>query len=564
MTTLLALVSGLAVSTSFAQMDQPKTDRQNQYQNQPRTNQDHANRDRTMRDSERMSPALAFWSKLKGTNIYNNNNENIGEINDLIVTRGSGRISFATVTTGSVLGMGGKTILIPFDDLNYDRANERFTLNTTAENLKNLPEFSRDAWKNAGKRQGRDQAKNEQALAEALARAAALEQVDPYARDFGSLGQPTRLQGEVTRVERRTGPGGGENVYVTIRGQGGADQTILLGPSWYITGENLEPARSSQFSVNAVKVPSERNGGQEYVATDLTHDGTTYSLRNQANGQGVWMNEPKERDREGMWEGGVTGHYVLATQVNGKEVDCRGQKCGDVNDLVIDRANGAIAYLSIDPDQNFLGVADTKRLVPWTVTTVRWDGKVGIDATKDMVLASPKTPGDAQSLANEPDRVYKAYDTSAPTWRRDMDRDHDKMDRDKMDRNRRGDRDNMNDNANQGWTGDTAFGRMVANGTPTDVSGKVIRVERTSPWEGVSKGVCVTVKEDDGAMKKVFLGPESYKPASQFKEGDTVTIHTVKVNNGNQPEFYVARTAESQGQKFDYWSTPSPAWKNNR
>src|SRR5262249_35821811 len=101
------------------------------------------------------------------------------------------------------------------------------------------------------------------------------------------------------------------------------------------------------------------------------------------------------------------------------KVDCRGNECGKVHDVIVERKSGEVAFLSIDPNENFLGIRDTKRLVPWAVAVVSADGKVRLDASKEMGLASPETPSDAQTLnsGGMADMVYKAYDVKAPEFR---------------------------------------------------------------------------------------------------------------------------------------------------
>lgn len=540
-TAALAMVAGLAVAPAWAQ------DRENdRRRDQPTREQDRA-RDRDTSRASHQQLVFQAWSDMKGTDIYNQGDESLGDVSDLVIARGSGRVEFAVVSTGSVLGMGGKTVLIPYQHLAWDHARERLLLSMSPEQIKSMPEFSREAWTEAGKT-SRDQARNQQALAEALARAAALELADPYAGQFGANASPQRIEGEVVRVEQRSTPGAGEITYVTIRGKNGEEQRVSLGPSWYLAGENLEPARGSAISINAVRVQTPR--GEEYVVTDLSRDGRTIALREKNTSRGIWMSDPERRDTgRDSWQGGVTSHYILASQVKGKPADCRGQKCGSVDDLVVECTSGTVGFLSIDPDQNFLGIADTKHLVPWTVTGTRWSGDVTIDASKEMILASARTPDDLRTLGASPDRVYRAYDVSVPAYtprtNRDMDRD--------MKRDTRG--------RYTGWSDDSDFGRAVKSGKATTIKGNIVEIDHRSPWDGVDPGTYVIVEDQAGTRRTVYLGPATYAPANEFRKGQTVTIRTVEVNRDGFNTFYVARSAEADGRTYDYWQT-QPAWLN--
>jgi hypothetical protein len=53
-------------------------------------------------------------SKVVGLRVYNDNNENLGSINDLIMDR-NGNIRAAVLGVGGFLGMGGHLVAIPLD-----------------------------------------------------------------------------------------------------------------------------------------------------------------------------------------------------------------------------------------------------------------------------------------------------------------------------------------------------------------------------------------------------------------------------------------------------------------
>lgn len=57
-------------------------------------------------------------SKLDGVNIYNNNNEKIGEIDDVLVDR-SGKAMAVVVDVGGFLGIGTHRVALKFDDVKF-------------------------------------------------------------------------------------------------------------------------------------------------------------------------------------------------------------------------------------------------------------------------------------------------------------------------------------------------------------------------------------------------------------------------------------------------------------
>jgi sporulation protein YlmC with PRC-barrel domain len=68
-------------------------------------------------------------SKLDGLNVYNQNNEKIGDISELIVDS-SGTIQAVVVGVGGFLGLGERDVAIPFDQIKF--VNEPLAVATTA------------------------------------------------------------------------------------------------------------------------------------------------------------------------------------------------------------------------------------------------------------------------------------------------------------------------------------------------------------------------------------------------------------------------------------------------
>jgi hypothetical protein len=102
-----------------------------------------------MGPSARFAPALpadamAVTSYFKQS-VYDPSNTKIGDILDLMVGK-DGRITVAMVGVGGFLGIGEKTVAIPFDALNVSQNNNqrRLTLNTTKDALKSAPGYTYD------------------------------------------------------------------------------------------------------------------------------------------------------------------------------------------------------------------------------------------------------------------------------------------------------------------------------------------------------------------------------------------------------------------------------------
>jgi sporulation protein YlmC with PRC-barrel domain len=78
-------------------------------------------------------------SKLIGAPVYNEQEERIGSIDDLIISPDRA-VSFAVVSVGGFLGLGGRLVAIPVEQLREEK--DRLILpGATKEALTKLPEF---------------------------------------------------------------------------------------------------------------------------------------------------------------------------------------------------------------------------------------------------------------------------------------------------------------------------------------------------------------------------------------------------------------------------------------
>jgi len=78
-------------------------------------------------------------SKVVGSTVYNEANEAVGTIDDLIVTPNE-TVPFAVLSVGGFLGMGSKYVVVPFNAL-IVKDKKMVLPGATKDSLKSLPEF---------------------------------------------------------------------------------------------------------------------------------------------------------------------------------------------------------------------------------------------------------------------------------------------------------------------------------------------------------------------------------------------------------------------------------------
>lgn len=85
-----------------------------------------------------------------GRNIVNQQGDNIGKIEDLVVDLESGRILYALIGTGGLLGVGENVSAVPTRALNAAEGKNHLILDVDKDKLKNAPQFNRERARNLG------------------------------------------------------------------------------------------------------------------------------------------------------------------------------------------------------------------------------------------------------------------------------------------------------------------------------------------------------------------------------------------------------------------------------
>lgn len=80
-------------------------------------------------------------STVKGTDVYNAEGERLGHIDDIILAKQSGKATFAVMSFGSFLGMGGEYHPLPWESLHYDRDRGGYVVNVSREQLEKAPHY---------------------------------------------------------------------------------------------------------------------------------------------------------------------------------------------------------------------------------------------------------------------------------------------------------------------------------------------------------------------------------------------------------------------------------------
>lgn len=91
-------------------------------------------------------PQVMAAGTLEGNDVYNPAGESLGSIQDIMLDVPHGRIAYAVLSRGGILGIGDKLYAIPWSALTLDTDRKCFVLNVDKETLKNAEGFDKDDW----------------------------------------------------------------------------------------------------------------------------------------------------------------------------------------------------------------------------------------------------------------------------------------------------------------------------------------------------------------------------------------------------------------------------------
>jgi sporulation protein YlmC with PRC-barrel domain len=91
-------------------------------------------------------PRLMGADTLNGNDVYNAENEDLGDIKEIMLDVASGKVAYAVLSFGGVFGVGEKLFAVPWKALKLDTENKRFILNVSKDRLSNAPGFDKDDW----------------------------------------------------------------------------------------------------------------------------------------------------------------------------------------------------------------------------------------------------------------------------------------------------------------------------------------------------------------------------------------------------------------------------------
>ncbi len=91
-------------------------------------------------------PAFMGADTLIGEDVRNSAGDDLGDIKEIMLDMKSGRIAYAVLSFGGVMGIGSKLFAVPWNALRLDTDEKCFRLDVDSEALDDAPGFDADSW----------------------------------------------------------------------------------------------------------------------------------------------------------------------------------------------------------------------------------------------------------------------------------------------------------------------------------------------------------------------------------------------------------------------------------
>jgi len=88
---------------------------------------------------------LIASDKVEGTVVYSIDKERLGKIHNFMVDKISGRVDYAVMSFGGILGLGEAYHPIPWEKLEYDTALNGYVIDIDKNQLQGAPSYTDDS-----------------------------------------------------------------------------------------------------------------------------------------------------------------------------------------------------------------------------------------------------------------------------------------------------------------------------------------------------------------------------------------------------------------------------------
>jgi sporulation protein YlmC with PRC-barrel domain len=214
---------------------------------------------------------LLSTETLLGSDVKNPEGQDVGDLKHLMLDPHTGRVLYAVVAMGGFLGMGEKTVIVPWHALAVARDGKSLVLNMSPQRLQQAPAYA--------------QGKEPIYAPTSEQRGGGWGADTPYGRLYDPAQEQT-IRGQVVSIETSAPlPGMAPGMQMLVQTDEGQSTRVQVGPAWYLEHQDLDVKENTHVQVTGAR--AEIEGQPVLMAREVQFDGQLVTLRD-AQGMPLW------------------------------------------------------------------------------------------------------------------------------------------------------------------------------------------------------------------------------------------------------------------------------------
>ena len=265
---MLAVLSLMLVSGVFAQQPAPSEQSKSASQSSQSPSSASGPKPDTLTAVQGM---LLSTEALLGSDVKNPQGQDVGDLKQLMVDPHTGRVMYAVVAMGGFLGMGEKTVIVPWNALEVARDGTSLVLNVSPQMLHQTPAY--------------EKGKEPMYAPTNELRGGGWGVDTPYGRLYDPAKEQT-IRGQVVSRETSAPMAGmAPGMQMLVQTDDGQNTRVQVGPVWYL--ERQIPDMKENTHVQVIGARAEIDGQPVLIAREVQLDGQVLTLRD-AQGMPMW------------------------------------------------------------------------------------------------------------------------------------------------------------------------------------------------------------------------------------------------------------------------------------
>ena len=214
---------------------------------------------------------LLSTETLIGSDVKNPQGQDVGDLKHLMLDPHTGRVMYAVVAIGGFLGMGEKTVVVPWNALEVARDGKSLVLNVSPQMLPQVSAY--------------EKGKEPVNVPAGETRGGGWGVDTPYGRLYDPAKEQI-ISGQVVSIETSAPmPGMAPGMQMLVQTDDGKNTRVQVGPTWYLERQDLDVKENTRVQITGAR--AEIEGQPVLMAREVQFDGQVLTLRD-AQGMPMW------------------------------------------------------------------------------------------------------------------------------------------------------------------------------------------------------------------------------------------------------------------------------------